>query len=352
MANKVAELFADFRVDFQKETLALANMALGELRLGTIAEITTLAGLTRALYNVGVSAVRTASDYHMLGEVYGINANQLQRMEVAGLAANVSVDKMRQSALGLQNNLASLNLGQINSGFLEAAGFLGLNVAPGTTEDQMMAQLFKKVPEFVKAHGAMGRPMAAQLLGQLGMSPEALQYIMAGKRFGAGEVMQDPQIAALTQVNESLGVLSRDIEFLAYDAIGPLIQSILPITQWAVSHIGPVNTGLKAAGHIGFDLGTYNLLGLYKDSVNLIRRVHASQVASSHPVRTAAPQVVHVVHGPGGPGGPGHVTYSTHVYGVEDHKIAGAVRRATTQAHERTKRDHAMHTAINNPVGQ
>ncbi|MDD5301503.1 MAG: hypothetical protein PHS14_00225 [Elusimicrobia bacterium] len=363
MPNKVAELYADFKVNFEKATLDVVNTTLGEMRLSTIAEIATLAGLTRALYNLGTSAVATASEYHMLGEVYGINATQLQRMEYAGVAANVGVDKMRASVLGLQQNLAGLNLGQINAGFLEAAGFFGLNVHPGTNSDQMMDQLFKKVPQFVKAHGQMGRAMASSLLGQMGVAPEMLQYILAGKKTGAGTVMRSPEVEALTKVNESLGVLSRNLEFLAYKAIGPLVEELLPISEWFLTSAGglsnithPLRTveGLAAAFKGRLQATYYETAAEQKlHSADALARHRGVLPLSPYVSSSLHPGVLSSMLAPHQAGGTS-IKQETeiNVYGVEDHKIAGAVKRAAAQASEKTKRDYAMHTAINNPVGQ
>lgn len=361
MANKVAELYADFRVDFEKATFDVVNTTLGEMRVSTIAEIATVAGLTRALYNLGTSAVATASEYHMLGQVYGLNAQHLQGMEYAGLAANVSVDKVRQSVLALQQNLAGLSLGQVNAGFLEAAGFLGLSIKPGTNEKEMMDQLFKKVPQFVKGHGAMGRPMAAQLLSQMGMAPEMLQQIMSGRQTMPGRKMEDPQIEAMTRVNESMRVLSRNIEFLAYKAIIPLVGTLLPISEWFLNDAGGVDNLIHpvrtAQGMAESAMGALDAKVNYvspeeqkKKSAYLLKESEAWK----HPMSGFGNFVAQTLFSKN-PSAPATTHKSeTHiqVYGVEDNKIASAVRRAAETAHDRQKRDHAMHTAINNPVGQ
>lgn len=359
MANKVAELYADFKVDFEKATFDVVNTTLGEMRLATIAEIASVAGLTRMLYNMGTAAVATASEYHMLGQVYGLNAQRLQGMEYAGLAANVSVDKVRQSVVALQQNLASLNLGQINAGFLEAAGFLGLSLRPGTTEQEAMDQLFKKVPEFVKARGAMGRPMAAQLLSQMGMAPEMLQQILSGRQTMPGRRMEDPQIEALTRVNESMRVLARNVEFLSYKAIGPLVEALIPISEWFLNDAGglsnilhPVRTvqGLASAFAGAWDEhANYMTRDQQKQGAEYFKKLH-----NAKPLEGMGSLIMQtVLERPGAREMAAHKSETNiTVYGVEDQKIAKEVQRAADRAREREKRDHAMHTAINNPVGQ
>jgi hypothetical protein len=352
-------LYADFKVDFEKASLDVVNTTLGEMRIATIAEIATIAGLTRALYNLGTSAVATASEYHMLGQVYGLNTQHLQGMEYAGLAANVSVDKVRQSVLGLQQNLAGLSLGQVNAGFLEAAGFFGLSIQPGTNEKEMMDQIFKKVPQFVKSHGAMGRPMAAQLLSQMGMAPEMLQQIMSGRQSMPGRKMEDPQIEALTRVNESMRVLARNIEFLSYKAIGPLVETLLPISEWFLNSAGGVANLLHPARTVQGLASAF--AGAWDEHANYITQdqqkksaAYLKNLHNAKPLEGMGAFVAQTMLGrPGATEAPVHKS-ETHisVYGVEDHKIAGAVKRAADTAHERQKRDHAMHTAINNPVGQ
>jgi hypothetical protein len=67
---------------------------------------------------------------------------------------------------------------------------------------------------------------------------------------------------------------------------------------------------------------------------------------------TSGTLIARMMLGKSNPGVHIHTKVEQNVYGVEDDKIGGAVKRATTQALERQKRDYAMHTATNNPVGQ
>lgn len=366
MANKVAELYADFRINFSKATLDVANTALGELRLGTLAEIASLAGLTRMLFNVGAGALNTATHLHMLAAVYGLNTQGLQNMERAGLAANVSTDKFESSIIGLQNNLAGLNLGQVNAGFLEAAGFFGLGVGPGTSTDEVMDQLRKKVPQFVKAHGAMGKSMASMLLGQMGIDPEMMQYIMTGKKSIAGQNIKDPTIAALTETSNSLGVLSFDVKNLADNSIAPLVDVLGPISGYLETIAGVAGGAENLAHPFRTAEGLWAAAKGLVQASNLItpeqqRQMASEQLARHKGVRPFSPIVSASLHpgvissmlAPRAPGG-GVINQKneTNIYGVEDRKIAHAVRREATATHERNKRDFAMHTAINNPVGQ
>jgi hypothetical protein len=232
MANKVAELYATFRVNFEKATLDVANTALGELRIGTLAEIASLAGLTRMLFDVGNNAVKTATHLHMLGTVYGLNTTQLQNMERAGLAANVSTDKMDASILGLQNNLAALNLGRVSDAFLQAAGFFGVRVGPGTSQDDLMNQLMKKVPQFIKAHGSMGKSMAGLLLQDMQVDPEMIQYFLGGKKSKPGVDVAGKTIEALTATSEAMNMAAFDIRNLGTNSISPLVEILGPISDY------------------------------------------------------------------------------------------------------------------------
>lgn len=248
MPDKVAELYADFKINFQKATLDVANTALGELRLGTIAEIASLAGLTRMLFSVGEHALKTATHLHMLGKVYGLNTQGLQNMERAGLAANVSTDKMEASILGLQQNLAALNLGRLNDSFLQAAGFFGVRVGAGMSEENLMDQLRKRIPQFVKAHGAMGKSMASLLLADMGMAPEMLQYFLGGKKEKSGQNLTEKNIDALTTTSEALDVVSMDIKNLADKSIAPLVKLLGPISGY-LETIAAVAGGAENLAH-------------------------------------------------------------------------------------------------------
>lgn len=368
MANKVAELYADFRVNFARATLDVANTALGELRLGTLAEIASLAGLTKMLFNAGQGALKTATHLHTLAAVYGFNKTQLQDMERAALAANVSTDKFESSIIGLQQNLAGLNLGQVNAGFLEAAGRFGLNVAPGMDADKMMDQLMKKVPQFLKAHkGAVGQTMASMLLGQMGLDPEMIQYITTGKKAVKGPDIKDPMIESLTKTSEALHVLSFDVRNLSTNYIGPLVNALQPlsgaittvgdymsrladgITALAEAERHPLQTaGSAAAGFFGGH-ANYITAAQQKQSADYLLRLR-----NAHPLQGFGSFAAQTFFGKPGAGGGGNVHSETNitVQGSADAATVRLMDKKLNDHAQRQKRDNAMFTAVNNPVGQ
>jgi uncharacterized coiled-coil protein SlyX len=353
MANRVAELYAEFRVSFQKATLDVLNTTLGELRIGTLAEIASLAGLTKMLFNVGSNAIRTATHLHMLGAVYGLNTQKLQNMERAGLAANVSTDKMEASIRGLQDNLAALNLGRVSDSFLQAAGFFGVRVGPGTSEDDLMEQLRKNVPQFIKAHGAMGKDMAAVLLQDMGVSPEMIQSFTKGKKEILGQNITDKNIEKLTKASEMMNVASLNISNLSSNIVAPIVSAIGTASGYLSTiadfyvHAEQLTNPLAA----GEAWAKYAMGGM--QSLSYISPTEAKAKANEalfnkhYPVQSKFFPPWLSGAGTYSEGKKFDITYKTTVntYGVEDEKIAKTTARSVRNSHETNTRNFA--SAIN-----
>ncbi len=360
MANKVAELYAEFRVNFQKSTLDLANTTLGQLRLGTLAEIASLAGLTRMLFNVGTHALTTASHLHMLGKVYGLNAQGLQNMERAGLAANVSTEKMESSILGLQQNLAALSLGRLNDSFLQAAGFFGLRVGPGMAAEDVQRQMFKAVPAFVKAHGAMGKSMAATLLGDMGMDPEMLQYFMGGKSAQKGQNVTERNIDALTATSEAMDTLGFDLKNLGDNSIAPLVDVLGPISGY-LETIASVAGGVDNLAHplrTAEGLGK-SLLGAADEKYNYRTTAQQKQASdyllklhNAHPTKGFGGFLAQTFLTNGSKGGTVDNSSETtvHVHGSADSKTVKHMTQALKARDAKARSDYAGAAARYNPV--
>lgn len=361
MPNKVAELYAEFKVDFQKSTMDVLNTSLGELKLSTIAEISSLAGLTRMLFSVGNNALKTASHLHMLGAVYGLNTQGLQNMERAGLAANVSTEKMEASVIGLQNNLAGLQLGQVSSGFLEAAGRFGLNIGPGVNADQMIDQLMKTVPQFVKAHGAMGKSMASLLLSNMGVDPEMIQYLMKGQKFTGGQNIKDPTIEALTTASSSMAVLGFDIKNLASNSIAPLAE-LLGAIAGLLEPIAAVAGGFDNLAHpwrttVGL---ASSMAGKWDAHANYLTEAQMRQGSAyykaetemrKHPFQGMGGFIKDLVLGkPGGPAGDVHNETNITIQGSADAKTVALLDKKMAAVAQKSLRDNAIYAGTNNPT--
>ena len=244
--GKIAELFVELGVKAKTSVLELFKTKLGELRVGTIAEIVSLEKLSQVLFDLGKQSLETAVHYKYLSEAFGINSQWLQKMEYAGQKFNVSVQQTDESIQGLQQNLAAFMIGQGSMGFLRAAGWFGVNFRPGMTAKDLLPQLAEKVPEFIKRHGALGAAEASLLLSQMGVDPAMIQELIHGpKALHVGDkakIITDKNIAAMAALSANISITNQEVHYLAYDAIGKLIAVLQPFTE------SVANTIMGAAG--------------------------------------------------------------------------------------------------------
>ncbi len=233
---KLSEFFVELGVKANTVTLDLFKTKMSDLTVASVGELYTLGRLAIALKNFGEEGLKTAQKYSALSAVYGVNIQFLQKMERAGLAFNVTTQQTQASITGLQGNLAAMMLGQGSSGFQRSLGWFGVGWKPGETAEQMMPELEKAVPRFVKAHGALGAAMASNLLGQMGMAPEMIQELIKGpsaiRKAGQGATIADKTISAETNLANKLELLSRNSHILLTDGIAKLIGPVSKIADF------------------------------------------------------------------------------------------------------------------------
>jgi hypothetical protein len=246
---KIAELFADFKVKFSDTALRIANTALSELKLGTIAEAFAIDTLVRGFINLGSQAMSTSSHLHILSDAYGINTTWLQKMENAGFSYNVSAKQTEQTVVSLQRNLAAFRIGQGSSSFMQSAGFFGINLSQATSAKNLLEQLRSEVPEFIKKRGPLGKSEASLLLEGFGIPVEEIQRLIGDKvtkKGGASlPVLTQEQIRRMTTLNSDMNILSRNVHYLAYTSISNLTKTITALD----ATIGDINNLFTVIAH-------------------------------------------------------------------------------------------------------
>ena len=359
MANKVAELFADFRIAFNKGTLDIVNTTMGELRIGTLAEIASLSGLTKMLFNVGEHAMKTATNLHAIGKEYGFNTRWLQDYRRAGLAANVSTEDMDASAQSLQRTLANINLGQINQGFLQAAGFLGLRVGPGMTAKDVDTKLMTLVPQYIRRRGGgeIATAEAANLIEQLGLPRSMIQHFLGGKEVVPGKDLNTQAIEALTKTSEHLNTSLMNFNNYLSTTIEPIVDSLIPIGQALAVWASQFGAGITAAanaesnpGKVSDDFVSWAMSPLtYMTQSDAKAKEHEYLFSKRYPVQSRffPPWLSGAGSFSEGKNMVPQLNSKTeiNVYGVEDHKIARSVKIAGRDAAETHTRSFA--SAIN-----
>ena len=265
----LGELFVDFAVNFKDAGLAIAKTAIGDLSIGALAGAVSVEGLANAFVGAAKFAANFSDTLYHARYEYGLNTKGLQGLQNQMLAYGVSTDKTAKATESLQSNLAAFQLGQGSDAFMQAAGFLGLQVGQGTNAEDLMGQLKKKLPSFVKGKGAMGRAEATNLIQQLGLSPDMLPALL-GQTAGKG---QGPKFHELTlkQVNSTeslkntLGQTKVAIETTLAGGMADLakgVNSIIPfmksIADYAESKMGGY---MKEGESFVKSLSTSNVMG-------------------------------------------------------------------------------------------
>src|SRR5260221_10137088 len=125
--GKIADFYAEFSIkDLLSGKLKDLIARIGEMRLLTLGEITSLGVLGDMFKNVGVHAMDISASYVAMNKELGLNTDLLQRWQNVARASNVPAEAVATSFANIQRTLAGFRQGQINTGFLQGAAFLNI----------------------------------------------------------------------------------------------------------------------------------------------------------------------------------------------------------------------------------
>lgn len=237
MGFKIADFFADIKI--QGDTLTLKTMAntMADMKLETIAEIGALGALGLAFKNVAVQAMQLGSSYTSINKEYGTNINLLQRWQNVARASNVPVDAVAQTFTKMQSLLASPLIGNPNSGFMRSAALLGINNANRMTAEQLNEALRVAVPSYIRRQTpTQGRENAitnaGSLIEQLGATRSMMQlYMVPNAQFQQREmnspVMSDRDVQNWTELSEQVSVLGHQFFMLGEGILAEALPGLL-----------------------------------------------------------------------------------------------------------------------------
>lgn len=239
MASKVADFFADIKI--QGDTLTLKTMvdSMAEMKLETLGEIGALGVLGLALKNAGAEAMRLSTGYTAINKEYGTNITMLQRWQNVARGSNVPVEAVAQTFASMQKMLASPFIGNPNSAFMRAAGLLGIRDANRMTAEQLNEVLRVAVPGYIRRMTPVqGRENAitnaGSLIEALGASRSMMQlYTLPERQFRRQEmnapILNSSDVRRWTELSEQVQVISHRLFMLGE---GILMEALPELLKW------------------------------------------------------------------------------------------------------------------------
>jgi len=161
----IGELFISIGVNADNKTLNDFIGDLGQLKLASLSNIASIAGMTAELIKLGTEATNIAIGFQMFTNQTGLSSQELQRWQLVAQQANVSAEAVAGSVSALQRNLAEIKLGRGN-----ISPFQMLGISPRGNAFDVLTQL----------RGKMGKYDAAtmtNLAAQMGITPDMINLL-------------------------------------------------------------------------------------------------------------------------------------------------------------------------------
>lgn len=218
MSAKVGELFVALGIDAETEKAKGFESVLVSTTLKAASLVTALIGVSLELRRMINESLDMSVEMQRFEKQTGLSAERLQHWQIMAERANVSADEVSASVSALTRNIAEIRLGRGN---IAPFQMLGLDI--GRDPFDMLLDIQQKIR-------GMSRPMAVNLLQQMGISPDMINLLSMTQ--AQLKALAGPELILSDKNKEKL--LKVRLEFTK------LRQELTYIGRTITSDIGPV----------------------------------------------------------------------------------------------------------------
>lgn len=162
---KIGEFFVSLGVSVSDKKLKDFIGDLGQMNLGTLANISSIVALTTELIKLGTEAANLSVGFERFTNQTGLSWRELQKWQIVGEQANVSAETIAGSLTALQKQMAEIRLGRGNIAPFQMLG-IGVN---GNAFD-----VLDKLRDRIKGLDAA---TATNLIEQMGISGDMINVL-------------------------------------------------------------------------------------------------------------------------------------------------------------------------------
>lgn len=163
---KAGELFVQLGVKADLVTLKDFAGAIQNLSLDAVGLVAEIGGISFALADIAREAVNASVGFDLFAARTGQSWKELQQWQIVAQQVNVSAEEVTSSVESLTKQMADIRLGHGNIFPWQALGI-----------DPRNKDAFKVLDELRTRIKGLDRPLAQNILGQLGISPNMIKLL-------------------------------------------------------------------------------------------------------------------------------------------------------------------------------
>lgn len=215
---KIGEFFVQLGVNADSRKLKDFIGDMGQLQVGALANIASVAALTAELVKLGTEAINASVGFQLFQNTTGLSWKELQRWQIVAQQANVSAETVASSVTALQRQIAEVKLGRGN-----IAPFQLLGVAPTDAFD-----VLNKLRDRIRGLDAA---TATNIITQMGLSPEMInvlklsdqEFLKLSKTVRGLTTDQEQQFLRTKQALVQLGMA---FKYTGFDIVSHFLSAI------------------------------------------------------------------------------------------------------------------------------
>lgn len=226
---KIAEFFVQLGVNVSDKKLKEFIGDLGDMRIGTLANISSVAALAAELFKLGNEAINASVNFQKFSNQTGLSWRELQRWQIVGEQANVSAETIAGSISALQKNMAEIRLGRGNIAPFQMLG-IGVNGNAFTVLDKLRDRI-----------RGLDAATATNIIEQMGLSGEMInvlklsneEFYKLGKTVGGLSKDQEQQFLRTKLAVVQLGQV---FKYAGFEIVGHFLaafEKLVPLLNHA-----------------------------------------------------------------------------------------------------------------------
>jgi hypothetical protein len=260
---KAGELFVQLGINADTPKAKEFQDALMGAALKATGLIAVMTGVSMGLRDMVQDTLGAAVGFQKFENASGLSSERLQQWHNMAERANVSTEAVTDSVLALQRNMAEIRLGRGN-----IAPFQMLGISPNQDPFAILNQVQRRIQ-------GMNRPMAVNLMQQLGINPDMINLL--GKTSKELAELASPRMILSQQNVAKLLVAQRAIKELRIE-----------LTAFSRQFIADISPAIRGFSEFIVNIGsiihnTVEYLKEFPEVLKVIAISLASVLAIMHP---------------------------------------------------------------------
>jgi len=223
---KLGEMFVELGVKADLVTVKDFAASIMSLPLEVAGAIAALGGMSFGAMDLTRHILDVSNNLSIFRSETGLAVDDLQRWQAVSKEVGISTDVVQQSILKLSDTIGNIQLGKVNTEFMQGLGMLGVQFS-----NQDAYSMFRSI---AASASKMQPQRAGAILRMMGLSEELLRLFSLPdlqSRLGGAPIMNQSQIRSMENFQKALGDFTQQLEISFAEPLAKITPYLDPLAK-------------------------------------------------------------------------------------------------------------------------